>query len=140
MDREFLQEIIAEMVKYEKAAWLNPLKKSSVLILWRRPAEWAELVYKFVERIGGIGSIFTVYDLIEGDDSIKEGKRWFNIDKNLRYDHILFFFFLFIEFHGLPENLMKLVIGEMEKSGKARLFSDDNSNSTSFKERGVKFF
>lgn len=44
------------------------------MIFWRRPAEWAQLVYKFVERIGGIGSIFTVYDLIEGDDSIKEGK------------------------------------------------------------------
>lgn len=62
------------MVKIEKASWLNPLKKTGALIFWRRPAEWAQLVYKFVERIGGIGSIFTVYDLIEGDDSIKEGK------------------------------------------------------------------
>jgi hypothetical protein len=61
------------MVKNQKAAWLNPLKKSCAFIFWHRPAEWAQLVYKFVERIGGIGSIFTVYDLIEGDDSINEG-------------------------------------------------------------------
>lgn len=39
---------------------------------------------------------------------------------------------------------MKLVIGELEKSGKARLFSDDNNNNNnnrnSFKESGLKFF
>ena len=74
MDREFLQELLSEMVKIEKAAWLNAVKKSSALIFWRRPAEWAQQVYKFVEKIGGVGSIFTVYDLLEGDDSSKEGK------------------------------------------------------------------
>lgn len=62
------------MVKSEKATWLNGAKKSSALIYWRRPADWAQLVYKFVERTGGIGSIFTIYDLLEGDDTIKEGK------------------------------------------------------------------
>ena len=45
---------------------------------------------------------------------------------------------LCIEFHGLPDNLVKIVIEELEKSGKARLFSDDSS--TSFKENGLKFF
>lgn len=40
---------------------------------------------------------------------------------------------------------MKLVITELEKSGKARLFSDDTTSSTSntsnsFKESGLKFF
>lgn len=88
MDREFLQELITEMVKSEKAAWLNPLKKSSVLIFWRRPVEWAQIIYKFIERIGGIGSIFTVYDLIEGDDSIKEGT------KCLIRDFYIFFVFI----------------------------------------------
>ena len=33
---------------------------------------------------------------------------------------------------------MKLAIGELEKSGNARLFSDETSQS--FKESGVKFF
>lgn len=78
IDREFLQELLTEMVKTEKAAWLpsaNPNKKSTALIYWRRPAEWAQLIYKFVERIGGIGSIYTVYDLTEGDECSKEGKR-----------------------------------------------------------------
>lgn len=75
MDGEFLQELFDEMVKSEKAAWLPPLtRKSSILVYWRRPSEWSQLIYKFVERTGGIGSIFTVYDLIEGDDSVKEGK------------------------------------------------------------------
>lgn len=63
------------MVKREEATWLNSVKKSSALIFWRRPAEWAQLVYKFVEKSGGIGSIFTIYDLLEGDDTMKEGNK-----------------------------------------------------------------
>lgn len=72
MDREFLQELLTQMVKQGKASWLST-NKSSALIYWRKPEEWAQMIYKFVERIGGIGSIYTVYDLIEGDDSLKEG-------------------------------------------------------------------
>ncbi len=77
IDGEFLQELISEMVKSEKAAWFPSLtnKKSTALIYWRRPSEWAQLIYKFVERIGGVGSIFTVYDLTEGDDSVNEGNK-----------------------------------------------------------------
>lgn len=78
MDREFLQELLTEMVKTGKASWCPSIKSGnkaqSALIYWRKPEEWAQIIYKFVERIGGIGSIFTVYDLIEGDDSTKEGK------------------------------------------------------------------
>ena len=75
IDREFLQELISEMVKSEKAIWLPStlVKKSAVLIYWRSPSEWAQIIYKFVDKTGGIGSIFTVYDLTEGDDTIREG-------------------------------------------------------------------
>ena len=77
IDTEFLHELLSQMVKSGKASWL-PTNKSSpssstALIYWRKPDEWAQIIYKFVERIGGIGSIYTVYDLIEGEDSIKEG-------------------------------------------------------------------
>ena len=71
MDREFLKELATEMVRTERAS----LRSNGVyLIFWRRPSEWAQSIYKYVERIGSIGSIFTIYDLIDGDDTIKEGK------------------------------------------------------------------
>lgn len=77
MDHEFLSEILSQMVKSGKAAWIPTVPKSSTaLIYWRKPEEWAQMIYKFVDRIGGIGSIYTVYDLIEGDDSHKEGKNY----------------------------------------------------------------
>ena len=93
MDNEFLQEILSQMVKSGKASWLPPTKTSSsssssssspssastaALIYWRKPEEWAQMVYKFVEGIGGVGSIYTVYDLFDGDDSIREGKICFD--------------------------------------------------------------
>ena len=73
------------MTKIEKASWLKKCQSTSIsnsssapipisLIYWRNPSEWAQLIYNYVEKCGGIGSIFTVYDLIEGDDTIKEGK------------------------------------------------------------------
>jgi len=80
MDKEFLQELLSQMVKSGKASWLPNNKTSpatsvaAALIYWRKPEEWAQIIYKFVERIGGVESIYTVYDLIEGEDSIKEGK------------------------------------------------------------------
>lgn len=64
------------MVKTEKAAFLT---NSKALIYWHKPAEWAQLIYKFVERIGGIGSIYTVYDLIEGDESHNEGTSCYDL-------------------------------------------------------------
>lgn len=80
MDKEFLREVVEEMVRKEKAAWISGNRinnatnnKSKVIILWHRPAEWAQMVYKCVERVGGIGSIYTVYDLFEGEDYSKEG-------------------------------------------------------------------
>ena len=66
------------MIKEGKGTWLTqPQPQSqpqSFLIYWRSPLEWSKLIYKFVEMSGGIGSIFTVYDLIEGDDTVREGK------------------------------------------------------------------
>lgn len=82
MDHEFLSEILSQMVKSGKAAWIPNVPKSSTassstaLIYWRKPEEWAQMIYKFVDRIGGIGTIYTVYDLIEGDDSLKEGRNY----------------------------------------------------------------
>lgn len=77
MDKDFLQELLTYMVKQGKASWLHGAapnnKSSAALIYWRKPEEWAQIIYKFVDRIGGIGSIYTVYDLIDGDDSLKEG-------------------------------------------------------------------
>ena len=81
MDKEFLIEVLDEMVKRNKAAWISGNRinnsvnniKSKVIILWHGIAEWAQIVYKCVDRIGGIGSIYTVYDLFEGDDYVKEG-------------------------------------------------------------------
>lgn len=133
MDKEFLQELLTQMVHQNKASWLLPTTKSSALIYWRKPEEWAQIIYKFVERIGGIGSIYTVYDLIEGDDSSKEGN-----DCVIVYTLSFTLFLLISEFHGLPDNLVKIIIEELEKNGKARLFSDDSS--TSFKESGLKFY
>ena len=72
------------MIKEGKGTWLQAQAQANAqlqeqqkifLIYWRSPLEWSKLIYKFVEISGGIGSIFTIYDLIEGDDTVREGKQ-----------------------------------------------------------------
>ena len=67
-------EIFEEIVREGRGSWIKGKEKEIILLYWRNPQEWAGEIYRFVGERGGIGSIYTIYDLIEGDDSFKEGK------------------------------------------------------------------
>ncbi len=71
MDKEILQEILLFMVENKLAAKLGNYR---VLLLWRTPAQWAQSIHQWVASVGGLGSIYTIYELIEGDDTRGEGK------------------------------------------------------------------
>ena len=45
-----------------------------VWLYWRKPEEWAGLVEAYVEETGQKGSVLTVYELVEGDGTIGNGK------------------------------------------------------------------
>ncbi|CAG8444870.1 8504_t:CDS:2 [Ambispora leptoticha] len=71
LNLETLQAIISEMVKEGTAEWDPPNKKISAIIYWRKPEEWATLIYNWVFDNGMTNSILTLYEIAHGE--ITEG-------------------------------------------------------------------
>lgn len=95
MDPQFLSEIFDEIVREGRGSWISSSSSSKekgkqqvILLYWRNPQEWANEIYRFVRESGGVGTIYTIYDLIEGDDTLKEGK-------------FLLFFIVIIIYHNI---------------------------------------
>ncbi len=56
-------------------------EKERFLVLTRPIAEWASLVYKYVDRTGQMGSVLTVHELLEGEET--ENEEFYNMDRSL---------------------------------------------------------
>eukprot|EP01119_Soliformovum_irregulare_P018524 TRINITY_DN56_c0_g1_i1.p2 TRINITY_DN56_c0_g1~~TRINITY_DN56_c0_g1_i1.p2 ORF type:complete len:179 (+),score=31.46 TRINITY_DN56_c0_g1_i1:49-585(+) len=110
MSPEGIRMIFEEAVLLGNGEWTDK-DKNRITIYWRRPEEWGELIYRWVNQCGKLNTVLTVYEIQEGDDS--EGQ----------------------EFHGLETRVLLKALNALEKQKKAQVFtgsSDDNL--------GVKFF
>lgn len=114
---EFAREILDNMTK-AGCAELVPKSNTKYLIYWKKPSEWASLIYAFIDETGQIGSITTVYDLFHGDDT--KGR----------------------PFYELPSALWPPVFGVLEKEKKIALFGLGESSASEAigPETGLKFF
>ena len=77
-------------------------------VYWKTPAEWADLIYAFVEDTGQKGAVLTIYELREGEASL--GKEWKDID----------------------EALLRKVLNVLVKRGKAQVFGQEESAGVKF--------
>ncbi|KAG3268884.1 vacuolar protein-sorting-associated protein 25 isoform X1 [Ictidomys tridecemlineatus] len=68
---ESIQIVLEELRKKGNLEWLDK-NKSSFLIMWRRPEEWGKLIYQWVSRSGQNNSVFTLYELTNGEDTENE--------------------------------------------------------------------
>lgn len=89
-------------------------KSTKCIIYWKKASEWADLIYQHVSDSGQIGSIVTVYELFQGDETV--GK----------------------EFHGLPELMWSRVLKPLQKANKVAVFGAE-SDSVITAETGIKF-
>ncbi|KAG7253543.1 hypothetical protein CRUP_031899, partial [Coryphaenoides rupestris] len=87
--------------------WLDK-NKSRCLVMWRRPEEWGKLIYQWVSKIGMVNSVFTLYELTNGDDT--EGE----------------------EFHGLEEWMLLRSLQALQAEGKAEIMTMDDSKGVKF--------
>ncbi|ELW54714.1 Serine/threonine-protein kinase WNK4 [Tupaia chinensis] len=78
--------------------WLDK-NKSSFLIMWRRPEEWGKLIYQWVSRSGQNNSVFTLYELTNGEDTEDE------------------------EFHGLDEATLLRALQALQQEHKAEIIT-----------------
>jgi len=121
LSSEGLSALASHMVTSGVAAWTDSpdvgtenasaaSKHSRLLVFWRTPSEWADLVLQWVEGTGRIGSVETVTSLIDGDAT--EGE----------------------EFHGVPRELIMLALQGLEQRGRVTIFRGTNTGG-----EGVKF-
>ena len=107
-----------EMTRNEQADWVRCSKKSvemsRCLLYWRKPAEWASIIYTHYYSIGQLNSVLTIAEIFYSDDSKGE------------------------EFCDLPESMWRRALAILEKQGKAHLFDSENVESSM--NLGVKFF
>uniref|UniRef100_A0A7N9AMA7 Vacuolar protein-sorting-associated protein 25 n=1 Tax=Mastacembelus armatus TaxID=205130 RepID=A0A7N9AMA7_9TELE len=75
LSMEAIQVVFEELRKkgkFRNLEWLDK-NKSRCLVMWRRPEEWGKLIYQWVSKNGMVNSVFTLYELSNGDDTQGEG-------------------------------------------------------------------
>ncbi|KTG45186.1 hypothetical protein cypCar_00025692 [Cyprinus carpio] len=117
---EAIQVVFEELRKKGNLEWLDK-NKSRCLIMWRRPEEWGKLIYQWVSKNGMVNSVFTLYELANGDDTEKEV-----LIKCVTRPYLS-------EFHGLEDWMLLRSLQALQAEGKAEIITMDDG-------KGVKFF
>uniref|UniRef100_A0A8C5BVT5 Vacuolar protein-sorting-associated protein 25 n=1 Tax=Gadus morhua TaxID=8049 RepID=A0A8C5BVT5_GADMO len=78
LSTEAIQVVFEELRKKGNLDWLDK-NKSRCLVMWRRPEEWGKLIYQWVSKVGMINSVFTLYELSNGDDT--EGEEFHGLEE-----------------------------------------------------------
>ncbi|KAI0642006.1 ESCRT-II complex vps25 subunit [Trametes meyenii] len=60
-----LNAILADMVERGHAVYEPPRQTSSVLLYWRSPEEWAQVLYDWANSMGQLNTIMTFYEIVE---------------------------------------------------------------------------
>ncbi|KAK4058195.1 hypothetical protein OIO90_000934 [Microbotryomycetes sp. JL221] len=109
--------VSAGQAEYDVAAGVKSLSSSkrnsatAVLVYWRRPEEWATVIYDWIKQTGQTNSIMTFWELTEGGDLV----------------HLQ-------EFYQLPEPVLRRALDTLVKQGKAQVFKGVGEDGD-----GVKF-
>ncbi|XP_069809444.1 vacuolar protein-sorting-associated protein 25 [Dendropsophus ebraccatus] len=104
---ESVQVVLEELRKKGNLEWLDK-NKTRFLIMWRRPDEWGKVIYQWVSKNGMTNSVFTLYELISGDDT--EGE----------------------EFHGLDEAMLLRSLEALQIEHKAEIITLNDSKGVKF--------
>jgi ESCRT-II complex subunit VPS25 len=83
-------------------------RSASCWVFWRTLAEWADMIYGWVDETGQKGSVLTVYELREGE--AVGSKEWV----------------------GMEEEMLRKVLGVLVKKGRAQVFGVEESAGVKF--------
>ncbi|KAI5451166.1 hypothetical protein NCC49_002042 [Naganishia albida] len=105
-----IKQFVSHLLKEGLISPDPPGQSSTYLIYWKKPEEWASVIYAWVSDNGLTGSIMTFYELTDGDMA-----------------HTT-------EFYQLPPSLLRRALDILVKRGKAQVFKGKDI------AEGVKFF
>ncbi|ORY72719.1 DUF852 domain-containing protein [Leucosporidium creatinivorum] len=111
-----LRNIVEAMVAAGSAEYDPPKPAkgqlpTAALVFWRKPEEWANLIYDWIKESGLTNSIMTFYELTEGGDLVHT-----------------------TEFYQLSEPILRRALDVLIKAGKAQVFKGLGEDGD-----GVKF-
>ncbi|MCJ1340900.1 hypothetical protein MMC09_006196 [Bachmanniomyces sp. S44760] len=92
----------------QRAQWVAQEEKGSAWIYWRRPEEWAEVLYHWVEETGQKNSVLTLYELSEGEGTMSQ------------------------DFRGMDPEIMQKSLNVLVKRGKAQVFGGGDEQGVKF--------
>lgn len=78
--------ILEELAKSGNACFLDKTKQRW-LVYWHTLEEWGEIVYNWAQENGFIGSVCTLFELTQGEDTADQGKHFYTIE-------IIFIYFI----------------------------------------------
>ncbi|KAF4556884.1 ESCRT-II complex subunit-like protein [Elsinoe fawcettii] len=113
-DRRAEYILSAPEAKRREASAIPNEQKTVAWIYWRRAEEWADLIYGWVDGTGQRGSVLTVYELREGEETVAQ------------------------EWRGMDEELFRRCLEVLVKRGKAQVFN--TGTGIGGEGEGVKFF
>jgi len=95
----------------ERIEWIGKEGKDGggrCWVFWRRPEEWADVIWGWVEETGQKGVVLTLYELVEGDATRGQ------------------------EFHGMDAELFQKSLQVLVKRGKAQIFGQEDQLGVKF--------
>ncbi|KIV98696.1 uncharacterized protein PV09_09524 [Verruconis gallopava] len=100
-------EYMASSEGGNRAEWTDKTK-SRAWVWWRKPEEWADVIYQWIEGTGQKGSVLTVYELSQGDST--RGS----------------------DLHDLDPEVMNKSLAVLVKRGKAQIFGEGEAKGVKF--------
>ncbi|KAK4463856.1 vacuolar protein-sorting-associated protein 25 [Cladorrhinum samala] len=104
-----IRSVIDFLRKDGRAEYLDPKGSGDVAyVYWQTPEEWAGIIESWVEGTAQKGSVLTVYELVEGENT--RGS----------------------EFWGMDRDVLIKALGVLVKRGKAQIFGQEDSLGVKF--------
>ncbi|RPB00046.1 winged helix DNA-binding domain-containing protein [Choiromyces venosus 120613-1] len=59
-------ELLEYMAEEGDVEW-EGVGKAAAIVYWKKPEEWANVIYEWIDNTGQKGSVLTLYEISEGD-------------------------------------------------------------------------
>jgi len=79
-----------------------------VVVYWRKPEEWANAIYDWIDSTGQKNSVLTLYEISQGDMTTSQ------------------------EFHGIDPTILRKALDVLVKRGSAQVFGTGNEMGVKF--------
>ncbi|KIY46655.1 ESCRT-II complex, vps25 subunit [Fistulina hepatica ATCC 64428] len=109
LQSDYLSQIMAHLVARSQATYDPPNQTHTILLFWRTPEEWADVLYQWADTTGQLNTILTLYEITDPPVSSP--------------------------LSGIPMSLLRHAITILTKSGRAQIIGVADGEGVRFLQR-----